>query len=347
MALSDETWTGQQRQAIATLDRSVLVGAAAGSGKTAVLARRCAYLVSEAPPEFRCDLDDLLVVTFTEAAAAEMRTRIGRAIRDQLAERPGDPRLRYQLAALDGTAISTIHSFCRQVLTRWFAAAELDPDFDLLDPDEQLLLQQDAVEQVFAKLYARAGPLGTRFRELIDLYGEGRDRPIADRVIWLAEYFNSIVDPHVWRQQARDWLAAPKPGKLPPDLARALCRRLQQELGWQRRDCLRAVELIRSRYPSASYLADPLQGHADHLARWSQRAASLDSASLDRLTTLICDYKFPAKRRGPRLPQDAPQHLRRQRDSAAAWHTRVGHSFHSRLQKRWGQFTVAEMAEGL
>ncbi len=105
MSLSNEFWTPQQRRAIETADCSVLVGAAAGSGKTAVLARRCAHLVCEVPPPFRCDVDEWLVVTFTEAAASEMRDRIAQAIRGQLESRADDPRLRYQLASLDGAAV--------------------------------------------------------------------------------------------------------------------------------------------------------------------------------------------------------------------------------------------------
>ena len=73
-------WTPEQRRAIETVDRSVLVSAAAGSGKTSVLAERCAYLVCDAPPPFRCEVTELLVVTFTEAAAAEMRSRIAGAL---------------------------------------------------------------------------------------------------------------------------------------------------------------------------------------------------------------------------------------------------------------------------
>ncbi|MBK8270254.1 MAG: UvrD-helicase domain-containing protein [Planctomycetes bacterium] len=97
--MSDIQWTEAQRAAIATIDRSVLVSAGAGSGKTAVLAERCAHLVLDADPP--CDIDELLVVTFTEAAAGEMRERIGRSLRRRMIDRPNDARLRRQLVFLD------------------------------------------------------------------------------------------------------------------------------------------------------------------------------------------------------------------------------------------------------
>src|SRR5438067_9506707 len=91
-------FTEAQQRAIRTTGTSVLVSAAAGSGKTAVLAERCAYLVCDARPP--CDVDQLLVVTFTEAAAAEMKSRIARSIRQRIS-RASDSRLTQQLALLD------------------------------------------------------------------------------------------------------------------------------------------------------------------------------------------------------------------------------------------------------
>ena len=97
-------WTRDQRRGIETAGRSLLVSAAAGSGKTAVLAARCAYLVCDAPEPHRCGVDELLVVTFTKAAAAEMRNRIERALRERLGGAPDDPRLARQIVLLDRAA---------------------------------------------------------------------------------------------------------------------------------------------------------------------------------------------------------------------------------------------------
>src|SRR3972149_10233295 len=121
------TLTNEQSQAVTTTGRSIIVSAAAGSGKTAVLAERCAYLVCDAPPDQRCDVDALLVLTFTDAAAAQMRSRIVDAIRRRLDERPDDARLRRQLALVDAAQISTIHSFCLWLGGRWVTQGDLDP----------------------------------------------------------------------------------------------------------------------------------------------------------------------------------------------------------------------------
>src|SRR3972149_2074980 len=89
--------TAAQRRAVTPTQGSILVSAAAGSGKATGLAERCAYLVCDLPPTERSRVDELLVVTFTDAAAGEMRTRIGAALRQRLDERPTDPYLREQL----------------------------------------------------------------------------------------------------------------------------------------------------------------------------------------------------------------------------------------------------------
>src|SRR3954462_12866771 len=92
-------WTDEQWRAICTTGQSLLVSAAAGSGKTSVLAERCAYLVCDAPPPFRCEVTELLVVTFTEAAAAEMRSRIAAALYRRY-QQSDDARLAHQLALI-------------------------------------------------------------------------------------------------------------------------------------------------------------------------------------------------------------------------------------------------------
>src|SRR4051794_25444997 len=115
-------WTDAQLLGIRTVGKSLLVSAAAGSGKTAMLSERCAYLVCDAPEPHRCDVDELLVVTFTDAAAAEMRDRIGKALRHRVAAAPGGPdeRLVRQLHLIDQAQVSTLHSFCSRLLRQHF-----------------------------------------------------------------------------------------------------------------------------------------------------------------------------------------------------------------------------------
>jgi ATP-dependent helicase/nuclease subunit A len=160
------SFTDEQLRAIRTTGQSVIVTAAAGSGKTAVLAQRCAYLVCDAPPDQRCSVDELLVLTFTDAAAAEMRSRIVEAIRARTHERPHDDRLREQAALVDSAQICTIHSFCLWVVRRWFSHVAVDPVATVMDDDETALLKADVLDALFAELYraipgAAEEPLGS------------------------------------------------------------------------------------------------------------------------------------------------------------------------------------------
>src|SRR5271154_1042703 len=128
--MSKTPWTTDQIKGIRTVGKSLLVSAAAGSGKTAMLAERCAHLVCDADQP--CDVDELLVVTFTEAAAAEMKSRIEKALRQRIAA-GSSPRLNRQLALIDRTQVSTLHAFCSKVIRQNFHLLDLDPGFVVID----------------------------------------------------------------------------------------------------------------------------------------------------------------------------------------------------------------------
>ena len=202
-------WTPAQWRGIATTGRSLLVSAAAGSGKTAVLAERCAYLVCDADDP--CDVDELLVVTFTEAAAAEMKTRIGKALRDRAAKSPSD-RLAHQLALLDRASISTLHGFCSRLLRQHFHLVGLDPAFGVLDADDAKLLRNDVARQLFADRYELDD--GGEFSRLVDAYADGDDTRLARLVIAAHEMLASLVDGDAWVERSlrriREAAAAPK-----------------------------------------------------------------------------------------------------------------------------------------
>ena len=159
--MTDIPFTTEQRQAIEATGRSVIVSAAAGSGKTAVLAERCAYLVCDAPQGDRCDVDELLVLTFTESAASEMRSRIVQAIRGRMEKRPADLRLREQATLVDAARISTIHAFCNWLVRRWFNEAGIDPSASLLGADEEPLLKREVLTGLFRALYGQVSAPGS------------------------------------------------------------------------------------------------------------------------------------------------------------------------------------------
>src|SRR4029077_6886272 len=114
--MAEPKWTSEQRAGIEETGQSLLLSAAAGSGKTAVLAERCAHLVCDADEP--CDVDELLVVTFTEAAAVEMKSRIGAALQSPAPATLAGPseRLSRQLLLLDAASVSTLHGFCSRLL---------------------------------------------------------------------------------------------------------------------------------------------------------------------------------------------------------------------------------------
>lgn len=193
-------WTDAQWAGIATTGRSVLVSAAAGSGKTAVLSERCAYLVCDAKPP--CDVDELLVVTFTEAAAAEMKSRIERALQDRFALGGSDKRLTRQLALIDRAQVSTLHGFCARLIRQHFHLLGLDPAFTVIDGDEAKLMRYDIARRLLAEQYESGD--ADAFQSFVDAYGDGNDERLVAKIIDAHELLASLVDPEKWLTDARN-----------------------------------------------------------------------------------------------------------------------------------------------
>ena len=163
-------WTKEQQNVIDFRNRDILVSAAAGSGKTAVLVARIIQRILD--PQNPVDIDRLLVVTFTKAAAAEMRERIGAAIEAECEKDPQNTHLRRQSALIHNAMITTIDSFCLFVVRNHFEEISLDPNFRIADEGEIRLLEQDVLEQVFEDNYARQEKT---FLSLIDAYAGKRN----------------------------------------------------------------------------------------------------------------------------------------------------------------------------
>ena len=142
--MAEREWTPDQKNAIEARGGTLLVSAAAGSGKTAVLVERVVQRLLD--PINGCDADRLLVVTFTKAAAAEMRERISAALSARLAARPDDARLLRQQMLLPCAAICTIDSFCNDLVRENFHRLDLAPDYKILDAGELTLLRSEAMD---------------------------------------------------------------------------------------------------------------------------------------------------------------------------------------------------------
>lgn len=188
------SWTQEQQNVIDFRDRDILVSAAAGSGKTAVLVERIIQRITD--KEHPVDIDRLLVVTFTKAAAAEMRERIGDAIEQKREEFPEDANLLRQSSLIHNAMITTIDSFCLFVVRNHFEEIDLDPDFRIADEGEIKLLELDVLNDLFEKNYAQ--PENESFLQLIDTYsGKRSDQAVKDMVSKI--YRMSASSP--WQQE--------------------------------------------------------------------------------------------------------------------------------------------------
>ncbi|WP_270181569.1 helicase-exonuclease AddAB subunit AddA [Alkalihalobacillus sp. CinArs1] len=188
-------WTDAQWDAIAARNQDVLVAAAAGSGKTAVLVERIIRrLADEKDP---AEVDRILVVTFTNAAAAEMRHRIGEALEGRLKEDPSSLYLRRQLSMLNRASISTLHSFCMEVLRRYYYEIDLDPAFRVADQTEAALLREEAMEELFEEQYSGENEA---FFDLVDRYSSDRSDVDLQQLVEKLYHFSSS---HPWPDQ---WL---------------------------------------------------------------------------------------------------------------------------------------------
>ncbi|WP_051330718.1 helicase-exonuclease AddAB subunit AddA [Aneurinibacillus terranovensis] len=196
----NSTWTDEQWEAIASRDTNTLVAAAAGSGKTAVLVERIIRRILE--EERPVDVDRLLVVTFTKAAASEMRQRIGAALDKALAANPASLHLRRQLTLLNRSSIMTLHSFCMEVLKKYYYFLDLDPGFRIADDTEAFLMRQDTLEQLFEEEYGNADPV---FFQLVDAYAGDRNDAALQRLVQkLYDFSRSHPWPDAWLDDMAD-----------------------------------------------------------------------------------------------------------------------------------------------
>ena len=200
-------WTSEQQSVIDLRNRNILVSAAAGSGKTAVLVERIIKKITDETSPV--DIDKLLVVTFTKAAAAEMRERIGDAIERLLEERPEDENLRKQQTLIHNAQITTIDSFCLFVVRNHFEEIDLEPNFRIADQGEIKLLEMDVLNEVFEQEFARCKESGEDdiFLQLVDAYSDKRsNKAIKDMVYkiytqsasspWPKEWITSLTEPY-------------------------------------------------------------------------------------------------------------------------------------------------------
>ena len=195
-------WTEEQQKVIDTHGIDVLVSAAAGSGKTAVLVARILEMVTS--PVHPVDIDRLLVVTFTNAAAAEMRQRIRDALEVRTEQEADNEHLQRQLVLIHNAKITTIHSFCLQVLRSHFHLIGLDPGFRVADEAEMQLLRQDVLKEVLDETYETEAE-NQEFHEFLERFSPGKDdRPVMEAVLALYHFSMGQPWPLEWLQECRE-----------------------------------------------------------------------------------------------------------------------------------------------
>ncbi|MDN4599855.1 helicase-exonuclease AddAB subunit AddA [Paenibacillus sp. F6_3S_P_1C] len=189
-------WSDDQWSAISQSGEDILVAAAAGSGKTAVLVERIIRKIAD--PSRGFSVDRLLVATFTKAAAAEMKQRIREALERALEEQPAEEHLRKQLSLLGRASITTLHSFCMEVIRRYYQQIPLNPAFRILNENEAEIMRQELLEQLFEEKYGEEDE-GSTFRELVDWFsGERNDDAMHRLVQRLYDFSRSHSWPDHW-----------------------------------------------------------------------------------------------------------------------------------------------------
>lgn len=228
-------WTQEQLEAIEARGSNILVAAAAGSGKTAVLVERIIRRICDATHPV--SVDKLLVLTFTEAAASEMKRKITKAIYEKLQKEPENRHLREQNLLVHSAHISTIHAFCKTMIQNNIHATEIPTDFSLIDPTENEILRNQALDAVLESYYSRI-KTKQAFRDFAIGYGGIKsDDNLRSTVLSLHNFVRSMAYPTRWMHQAtRQYLEVCEKGSFSETVwerrLQALCSQLADE-AWQ------------------------------------------------------------------------------------------------------------------
>lgn len=280
--MAQKQWTPQQRQSIEARGGTLLVSAAAGSGKTAVLVERIVRLITEPPRPV--SVDRLLVVTFTKAAAAEMQQRLSAALSEKAAGEPDNALYQQQLLLLPRAQISTIHGFCAALLREQAAAAGLPPQFQIVEPGQAALLQQTALDEVLEAAYQQADPA---FLGLVEQLSDKRsDEILRQAILHTDDFMQAQAQPEQWLQAQLDAYTRVQPLEQTP-WAQPIRRRIEQML----EACLQLTERA-----AAVAAMSGLEGYRDTLQidrqQLTQLAQELPDMEYDALQRRVADFSF-------------------------------------------------------
>ncbi len=284
------SWTPQQKQAIEDRGGALLLSAAAGSGKTAVLTQRAVELIADETAGV--EADRLLIVTFTNAAAAELRQRMAAALDEKLTQNPGSTWLKRQKLLLGRASVCTVDSFCIDLLTRHFNESGLPGDFTVIKTAEETALRQEALEETLETAYEDEA-----FRRFVSMYGRARsDAAAGETILRLYDISRAMAEPERWWQGLADaYSLQGSPADTPwgaelldaaENQLHAACLRLERalELAQQDADLSKFIDPLRDELAQADRIRE-----AVHARDWDLACARSRAASFGR---------FPALRKG-------------------------------------------------
>ncbi|MCM1120547.1 MAG: helicase-exonuclease AddAB subunit AddA [bacterium] len=272
-------FTPDQQKVIDLRERNILVSAAAGSGKTAVLVERILCMICDGTHPV--DVDRLLIVTFTNAAAAEMRERIRMGLERRLEEQPDNVHLERQATLLHNALITTIHSFCLYLIRNHFQEIGLDPAMRVADEGESRLLREDVLRELLEEHFAGGD---ADFAECVEFFCPGgREKALEQHILKLHEYAESCPWPEQWLEERKSDYVIPDRDAWEQS---ACGRYLRQYMGKMVQGCVdtleQALELCRE--PDGPYMYEPLlERERDMLRQISQDMEGLETVCFERL----------------------------------------------------------------
>lgn len=230
-------FTEEQQKAIDTLDRSILVSAAAGSGKTAVLVERIIRIIKSG----KANVDELLVVTFTNAAASEMKMKVTRAIQKHMKEHPEDRALMSrQMSRMYRAYISTFHGFAKRIIREFFYKIDREPSFGICDDAQSNLLQMEALEELFDECFEKDDYIpGGSFKEFLERYSSDRnEKGLMAEMLSTYGRLRSVPNYFDWAFQKAEMMRMPESGNIADSpIFGMVMKRTQSEIARAFDDC--------------------------------------------------------------------------------------------------------------
>ena len=296
-------FTPEQQRVIELHNSNILVSAAAGSGKTAVLVERIIRMICDG--EHPADIDRLLIVTFTNAAAAEMRERIAAGITARLETDPGNEHIQKQSALLHNAQITTIDSFSLFLIRNHFNEIGLDPDFRVADEGEIKLLQQEVLAQLLEDAYAGqfVPEAPEQFHACVEYFCPGgRESVLEQHILNLSRYAGSFPWPEEWLEERKnDYAAGDMEALVHSDYGQYLTERVNRTV----EGCLEKLREVKRlcELPDGPYMYGELtEAEIEQLERLTsckymeEQAAKVPTVTFGRLPSKKDDSVDPAKR---------------------------------------------------